>query len=207
MKLSTTSFFSVIAALFAIAAVSSCAKTDRFAGTWQGNPENIVKYLPEAATASSVMTLDFAPDASNPKTGTVAMMAVIEISQAVGQTSPGIDMAYQTNITGTAMINAKYAFDDDDDIILSLDASTMKVNIDPAGVSFTQNLVSDTERPVLDSLTAATADHWRIAITGAMREVFNKYRKIDDIKVHHGDLMSCEIDDRDLSFRRVGVPD
>lgn len=118
-------------------------------------------------------------------------------------------MPYLTNITATATVNANYVYEegDDDDIILSFDPSTLQVNIDPDGVTFSESLISQTERPVLDSLTSATADKWRILLTSAVREQFYKYRRIEDIKVHHGDMMSCEVENRDLSFRRVGVPD
>ena len=112
-------------------------------------------------------------------------------------------------MAGTASISGRYTTDgdDDDDILVSFDPSSLQVNVDPAGVTFSQNILSGTQQPVLDSLTTATAERWRVLITPAIREVFNSYRKIDDIKVHHGDIMSCEMNDRDYTFNRVGVPD
>uniref|UniRef100_UPI002729B5D8 hypothetical protein n=1 Tax=uncultured Duncaniella sp. TaxID=2768039 RepID=UPI002729B5D8 len=102
-------------------------------------------------------------------------------------------------------VSGTYAPEDgeDDDYILSLDASTIKVNVDPSGVVFTNDIASDTQRPILDSLTAATADQWRVNITSAVREQFYKYSRIEDVKVHHGDIMSMEIDNRDKTFRRI----
>lgn len=66
-----------------------------------------------------------------------------------------------------------------------------------------ENLLSGTDRSTLDSLTAATAEQWRVLLTPIVRERFYSYRKIDDVKVHHSDMMSCEVADRDLTFRRV----
>lgn len=208
MKTTTTSFFALIAALASIAAVTSCAKTERIAGSWQGTPERIAS-LPDVADATSTMTIDFVPDAKDSRRGAADFMAVIEVSQPVSGTTESLNVPYLTNITATATVNATYVYEegDDDDIILSFDPSTLQVNIDPDGVTFSESLISQTERPVLDSLTSATADKWRILLTSAVREQFYKYRRIEDIKVHHGDMMSCEVENRDLSFRRVGVPD
>ncbi len=206
MKLSTTSFFSVIATLGIIAAISGCAHTDRFAGTWQGNPERM-ENVPGASDAVSTMTIDFAPDASDKSKGIIDIMAVMEISQEVTGIVENMNVPYQTNVTATATISGQYTSDDDgEDLLVSFDPASMKVNVDPSGVSFSENLVTGVERPVLDSITASTADRWRVILSAAIRDRFNSYRHIEDIKVHHGDMMSCEIEDRDLTFRRVGVP-
>lgn len=208
MKLSTTGFFSLVAVLGTITAVSSCSKYDRFSGTWQSTPERLTS-IPDAADATSTMTIDFAPDVRDTKQGVADFSAVIEITKALPASPDILDSPYETNITATASINARYVFEkgDDDDIILSFDPSTLKVNVDPAGVTFSENMLSQTERPVIDSLTTAVADEWRVTITAAIREEFMKYKKIEDIKVHHGDMMSCEVEHRDLTFRRVGVPE
>lgn len=206
MKITTTGFFSVIATLGIIAAVSSCAQTERFAGTWQSHPERM-ENVPGAAYATSTISIDFAPSASDKTRGDVDIMAVMEVQQMVESSSSIIEQPYQTNITATATIKGLYTRDGDDDVTISLDASSLKVNVDPSGVSFSENLVTGTERPQLDSLTASAAEKWRLILTTAIRDRFNSYRKIDNIKVHHGDMMSCEIAGRDLSFRRIGVPD
>lgn len=77
------------------------------------------------------------------------------------------------------------------------------MNIDPAGVTFSENILTGLQRPALDSLTQQTVDAWRVRITAAIRDEFYKYQKIEDIKVHHSDMMSCEVADRDYTFRRV----
>ena len=94
----------------------------------------------------------------------------------------------------------------DDDIIITLDPSSFIVNIDPAGVVFDNNVVTGMESSALDSLTAACADRWRVLLAGPMREVFYSYGRMDDIKIHHNDLMSAGVNHRDCSFRRLGTP-
>lgn len=115
------------------------------------------------------------------------------------------DAPYQVDVAATASIRGRYVAedDDDDDILLHLDPSTLQVNVDPAGVTFSENILTGLQRPTLDSLTMQTVDAWRVLITSAIRDEFYKYQKIDDIKVHHGDMLSCEVADRDYTFRRV----
>lgn len=204
MKVHTASFFSLLAVLGAITAVSSCSKTDYVAGMWQGNPERIAD-IPGTSDASSTMTIDFAPRSDRKGPGEVDLSAVVELQQAVVGMADASGVPYQANITATASISGTYVPEDgdDDDYILSLDASTLDVTVDPSGVVFASNVLTGAERPLLDSLTAATADRWRVIITAAMREQFYKYSRIEDVKVHHGDMMSMEVDHRDMTFRRV----
>lgn len=207
MKYSTISFFAVLSVLFGMLVVSSCSKSDRFAGVWQGNQERIDN-VREASDASTTVTLDFAPSQENSGTGTVSITAVIEVEQPVNGTF-GLDEAYQTNVSATASITGRYVTEDndDDDIIITFDPSSLKVNVDPDGVTFSENVATGMQQSMLDSLTEATADHWRAILTPVMRDVFGRYTKIEDIKVHHSDFLSCEVADRDYTFRRVGVND
>lgn len=208
MKLSTTSFFSTIAVLGLIACVSSCSKTDNLPGSWQGNSERLTN-IHGVSQASSTVNLDFSAIDENTGQGRLDLMAVVEISQPIAANSGAITVPYVTNITATATATATYVYeeDSDDDILVSIDPASFQVNIDPDAVTFSENMTNGTEKAILDSLSTVTADKWRVIIAGAVRDQFNKYRKIEDIKVHHSDLMSCEVEDRDLTFRRVGLPE
>lgn len=204
MKFQTAGFFTLLAILGAITAISSCSKTDYVAGLWQGNPEHIVS-IPSASDATSTITIDFAPRSDKKGQGQVDLNAVIEVQQAVVGPVSEMQSPYQANITATAYISGYYAPEqgEDDDFILSLDASTLKVNVDPSGVVFVNDIATNTERPVLDSLTTATADQWRVILTKVIRDEFYKFSRIEDVKVHHGDMMSMEIDHHDKTFRRI----
>lgn len=204
MKISSTSFCaSAFVALLAITA--SCSGGTQFAGAWQGNPERI--NVEGASDASATVTVDFSPNSDSKNAGIINLSAVIEVEQPV--TGGAVDRAYQSSIAATASITGRYVTedDDDDDLVVSFDPSTMVVNVDPSGVTFSQNILSGMQQPMLDSLTSVTAEHWRVALTPHIRDLFNRYHSIEDIKVHHQDIMSCEIADRDYTFRRVGVPD
>lgn len=204
MKFSTASFFGALTVLGALIFISSCSRTDRFAGEWMGTPTRMMD-IPGASDATSTISIDFAPSSDVRRGGDVLMSATIDVSQAVTGSIISPDAPYQVDVAATASIRGRYVAedDDDDDILLHLDPSTLQVNVDPAGVTFSENILTGLQRPTLDSLTMQTVDAWRVLITSAIRDEFYKYQKIDDIKVHHGDMLSCEVADRDYTFRRV----
>lgn len=82
-----------------------------------------------------------------------------------------------------------------------LDAKSLAVNVDPHGVTFSNDILTGTQQPMIDSLSNATASQWQKSIAKAMSDQFNQLNKISDIKVSNG-IMSCEIHDRDYTLRR-----
>lgn len=205
MKALTTGFFAVITALGITAAVSSCSQKQRIYGQWMGESQNII--LPGTADATATTTFDFAP-MDKREGGKVNLSAVIAIVEPVSGIE-GIALQFQANITATASVDAKYVYkdDDDDELVLVFDPSTLKVDIDPSDVVLSDNALTGTEKPTLDSLTAATTERWRLALTPVIRQEFQKYGRIDDMEFHGSDVMTCEIEHRKLTFHRVGTPD
>lgn len=206
MKIISATVGGLLIVLAGLTTVTSCSKTDRIGGLWQGTPERIHN-LPSASDATSTISIDFGPRESAKGEGDVVLSAVIEIQQPlVGlPDTEAMQAPMQASVTATAQIEGKYIAEerDDDDLLLSLDPTTMTVTVDPAGVMLSENLLTGTDRSTLDSLTAATAERWRVLLTPIVRERFYSYRKIEDVKVHHSDMMSCEVADRDLTFRRM----
>ena len=206
MKTLNISLSAVLAVLFSVIVVTSCSRTDRFAGEWQGQPERID--IPEASNATATVTIDFAPSGSRDGSGNVLLSAVIEVQQPVSGDNP-FNQAYEASVAATASVSGRYIAEegDDDDIMVSFDPSSMQVMVDPDGVTYSSNILTGTPTATLDSMTAATADHWRVILTPVMRDIFNRYTVIDDIEVHHNDMLRCETAKKDLVFSRVGVPD
>lgn len=204
MKFITPTFFGTLAVLGAICVISSCSRTQNIAGAWEAAPERIA--VADASDATSTVTLDFAPVQNSRTPGQVNISAVIELHQAVSTTSGSVEQPWEVSVAATASANGTYIFPegDDDDILITIDPSTLSVTVDPDGVVLSDNVLTGAETSSLDSLTAATASRWRVLLTPAIREQFNKYRTIDDIKVHHNSMMSAEIDHRDVTLRAVG---
>lgn len=202
MKPVTTVFFTVLAVLFAVTTVSSCSKMPDIAGAWQATPVRL--QIPGASDATATVTVDFgSPEKNN--AGAVNLSAVINVHQAVSPDAPAVEQPWLQAIAATASMNGRYMpkEDDDDDLLLSLDPSSLTVSVDPSGISYDENLLTGMDSAAVDSLTSATAERWRVLITNAIREEFARYTTIDDVKVHHGEIMSAEVADCDVTLRNT----
>lgn len=204
MKFITPTFFGTLAVLGAICVISSCSRTQSLAGAWEAAPERIV--VADASDATSTVTLDFTPVENRRTPGQVSLTAVIELHQGVGTSSGSIEQPWEVSVAATASATGTYIYEDgdDDDILITIDPSSLTVTVDPDGVVYNDNVLTGAETSSLDSLTAATAARWRVLLTPALREQFNQYRRMDDIKVHHNSMLTAEISDRDVTFRGVG---
>ena len=187
----------------AVFALSSCNNHPDVEGTWTGTPTRIDN-ISAAVDASATMSISFTQDKNSSDSGEVIISALIDANQPVSSDSASIDQAYEISVAATAVITGRWTYEDrdDDDIIITLDPSTLKVNVDPNGVTFSNDILTETQQPLTDSLSRATAEAWTKSITKAMSERFYNINEISDVKIRNG-IMSCEIHDRDFTFRRV----
>ncbi len=137
--------------------------------------------------------------------GQVIISSLIDANQPVSPTNPAVDEAYEVSVAATAVISGDWTYEDhdDDDILLFLNPATLQINVDPSGVTFSNNILTQRQQPEIDSLSAVTAQLWKASIAKAMKQQFSGLQKISDIKIRNG-IMSCEIEDRDFTFRKSG---
>lgn len=193
----------LFAAAALAAACTACSGVPDINGAWTSTPTRIDNEIAIASDATSVLTVDFdAPKGA--RSGGVTLSAVINANQPVeAGATDGFDEPYEVSVTATATIAGQWSCegDDCDDIVIFLDRSTLAVSVDPDGVVYSQNLLSGMEQPRVDSLTAVTAERWRSAVRTAATSQFIALDKLDDVKVT-GDILSCEVGKRDLTFHR-----
>ena len=196
-----------IFAIAGVACVISCGRNEKFIGTWTSTvPDDITSSVPAASMATSLVSVSFMPGVDTKDGGSVALSSVINVNQPV-QPGVGLDAAYEVNVAATASVGGTWSYkgDDDDELVLAFDPSTLKVNIDNNGVTFTQNLLTGAQQPQIDSLTAATAQQWKAQLTRALTTEFGRFRQLEDVKVHKGDILTFEIEnpDQTLQFRKA----
>lgn len=192
-------------AILAGAMLTGCDSRARLAesvqGTWTGNPEKLLDT--GAATASMVRMMEFTRGATD-REGTVTMTALITVENTM-QFNDSLVTPLQITASGNATITGVYQAKDDDELMISLDATSMTVNVDPDGVQLNYNVLSEESKPIVEKLRPGAAVLATQQITRAAQNAFTNISKIDDIHVN-GNLMSCEIGHSDLMFSRSAAP-
>ncbi len=208
LKMTKNAFLSGVCSICGALLLASCSSRDQFIGTWTATaPTDITAKVPAAATASSLISINFLDNAQKDG-GSVALSSILDISQAVDGDSISMNRPYEVNVVGTATVGGTWTFKDDDhdELLLSFDLSSLNVNIDNNGVTYTQNILTGAQQPQLDSLTAATISAWKQEISRVMRADLSRFSVLDDVEVtNKGQVLTFEIQSPEtkLHFRRV----
>ena len=192
-------FTSVICATAAVAGMltlmTACDTKAKLAesvqGKWTGNPEKMLDT--GAASASMVRTLEFTE-------GSVTMTAMITVENTM-QSNDSIVTPLQITASGVATITGVYQAKDDDELTISLDATSMNVNVDPDAVKLNYNIATATSAPLVEKLKPGAAILATQQINRAAQNAFSNITEIDDIKIE-GSIMRCEINHTDLTFTK-----
>lgn len=195
---------SVIMAMIAAIAISSCDDRPDIVGSWSGMPSRIDGISAASNADATISITFFADDNGNNDSGSLMISALIDANQPVSGQDSFNNAPYEVSVAATATIKGNWTFEDheDDDVLITLDPNTLAVTVDPNGVTFSSDILTGTQQPQLDSLTTATATMWKQSISKSIGNSFYNIRKISDIKIKNG-IMSCEINDRDITFRKT----
>lgn len=166
-------------------------------GVWAGAPETLADT--GAAKASMVRLMEFNPTGDNGE-GSVTMTTFITVENVM-PANDSIVTPLTITASGTATISGIYQARDDDEITLSLDASSMTVNVDPQAVRLNYDVLDGESSSTLTHLKPAASVLATQQITHAAQRVFANLTEMDDIEIKK-DLMLCELHHKDLTFRR-----
>ena len=194
----------LIPAVALLVMACSCDSKSKLAndinGTWASSPDRLADNNGSSASIIRIIEFDKVPDQSG---GSLIMSGLISVNSAVPQ-GQGIDMPISYTASGVATITGQWSVIDDDEIALVLDGSTLKVDVDPQGIVLDYNVLSGTSAPDTTAIKPALAEMVRKVITNGVETRFFNAKKIDDIKINNN-MMSCEIDDQDITKRRQNV--
>lgn len=194
-----TKYLLVSATLIAMG-LTACDSETRLAkdleGSWTGAPQQLVDDANASATYIPVYTFVKSDKEAG---GTVTIDALISTA---GSTASGTVGQVNMSASGRASVSGKWRATDDDEIVISLEPTSLQVSVDPEAVEMSVNPLSDTTLPAVDSLKPAMVPVVRTMMKTAMQRKFVELNKIDDIKIKN-DIMTCEIGKRDLSFHRT----
>ena len=201
-----------VAAAVVVLCLAACSRLANIEGTWNGAP---VRYEQptasgavgsDGAVATNVSTqiatnMTFVPDAQKSGAGTVEFMSNVDVINTVPFEGKLVD-PFEINIGATAVCTGTYHFEDQDDVVIAIDPASIKVDIDPQAVNYSENIATRQDAAQTDSLRPALVRQYTRQLLPVMKDYYSKITRIDDIKVKDG-IMSCEINDRDLTFRRA----
>lgn len=188
----------------AMTALTSCNSRARLAesiqGQWTGNPERLLDT--GAATASAVRVMEFTAGSTDTE-GTVTLSALITVENTM-PFNDSIQTPLTITATGTATVTGVYQAKDDDELLISLDATSLATNVDPDGVQLNYNILTQGSGSSVDKLRPAALVLARQQITRAAQTILTNVGEIDDIHVD-GNIMKCEIGHKDLVFSRASA--
>ena len=193
--------FASIAAALMILGLSSCDSRQALAkdinGSWSASPDKITET--EFMTTGVIRIVDFikAPSQAG---GDLTMSSLVSVSSQLPPTD-SITQPVNMTASGVASIRGTWAANDDDEIIIVLDPETFSVQVDPSAVVLNVNTLTGQNTPDLASMKPGVVEMVRNQINTAVRNDFFSIQKIDDIKIHDN-MMSCEINHRDITMRR-----
>ena len=201
-----------VAAAVVVLCLAACSRLANIEGTWNGAPVRYEQRTApgavgsDGAVATNVSTqiatnMTFVPDAQKSGTGTVEFMSNVDVINTVPFEGKLVD-SFEINIGATAVCTGTYHFEDQDDIVIAIDPASIKVDIDPQAVNYSENIATGQDAAQIDSLRPALVRQYTRQLLPLMKDYYSKITRIDDIKVKDG-IMSCEINDRDLTFRRA----
>lgn len=204
MKVFKNKIINGLNVLFAAALVlsaTSCNSREKLAekvdGTWSSAPEQLSNT--GATHTTMVRVMEFNKNPETPE-GTVIMSALITVDNVMTASGDSINQSLTITASGVATITGIFQAKDDDDLIVNLDYSSMTVQVDPKAVQLDYNVLMQTDDSHLEQLRPGA---YRLAtqqIQKSANGVFANLNEIEDIKVE-GSIMTCEINDKDLSFR------
>lgn len=190
----------ILSAVAAMLAMTSCDSrqklSEKLHGIWAGSPEMLTDT--GASKASMVRLMEFNPTGTSGE-GNVTVTAYITVEN-VTPANDSIVTPLQITASGTATITGMYQAKDDDELILSLDPTSMTVNVDPDAVQLNFDVMTQDSESRVTTLKPGAVMLTTQQIEHAAHSVFANMTEIDDIKVTEG-MMQCEIDHRDLTFR------
>lgn len=185
--------------------LSSCDNKEKLSkaltGVWAGAPEQIADT--GAAKASMIRSFEFTPT-GNSGEGNVTMTVFITVENTM-PASDSIVTPLTITATGSATLTGVYQATDDDEIKVNLDASLPTIDVDPDAVQLNYNVLTDASASNVTALKSGAEILVRQQISHAAQKIFSDLSEIDDIKISRN-LMSCEINNKDLTFRRQGLP-
>lgn len=187
-----------IAAVLA-AGLASCSDDDKILGEWLGAPTRINIGGTADTQVTPRLTFVAGQDASE---GSITIASDIAILDVI-PSNDSLVSPYEISVSGTAEIKGTYRIVDDDEILINLDNASLTVNIPVSAISFDESRFTERLIPEqIEGHKAQIAHRFESRVRHSLGVELLQYSRLDDVKINK-DLLMCEINDRDVTFRSL----
>ena len=185
--------FGMFAAVSLLLAVAGCSSAYNLAqkllGAWSSVPERLIDT--DASSATIIETYAFTPLDSVKDGGLIQLTSLISVTGAV-QGTPGISTPVSLTASGYATVCGKWTATSSEALEISLDMSTLVVNVDPEAVLISTNISDDVDNALTEQLRPQFAKSVRNQLLKAATERYSGVMKLNDVRI---------IDDTTLKFK------
>lgn len=185
--------------------VSSCSDEQRFLGSWRAvATDDVTPQFSDATSATSRLYLIF-ENGVGEADGRVIVANEYEMMRPA-TTADGTALTFAAS--GRAEMDGSWSvdLDDADDLLLNLNTSAIKVNLDESNVSLAGDAPAGMNVATVDSLKKVVAEKCRIEMHGAMSRYASRMAVIKDLEVSKdGNQIGFEIDDPDRDVRMTRI--
>lgn len=167
-------------------------------GSWSGAPEHLVAEGIPSSTITPVYT--FYNDADSlAEQGEVTIAAMISAMVPDAASDQAVQPV-STSVSGVGTVSGTWTLSGDR-VELTLDPSTINVNINPSSVVAVENMASQQETPVVAPISPEAAATIARSLTGALKMRFAMETGFDGVSIK-GDVMECSVMDRKMVLHR-----
>lgn len=197
---------SILALPAIVMGLSSCNEkkslADKLAGTWISAPERIATDDTRATTTVTA-TLTFTTDVNTNPGGNVSAAADFSILTGTEAQAAAIQ-PISVSASGKAYVTGRWEAVDNDEIMVTWDYSTLKVDVAPEAVEMEYDVMTSETEPVDVFLKSRVAKSISSTMTTALSTGLFRSGKIDDIEFsNNGSTMTCETSkDHELTFSK-----
>lgn len=174
---------------------------DNLPGIWTGTPEAMTDN--QAVTATVTDVYYFKPDTtadSRHPAGQITLQGMISVSTQIVSEGSVIE-PLSLSAAAVSTISGSWAVIDDDEVALSLDPSTLRVDVDPDQILANGNVMGVDGSPSVEAVKPEVARNIENSLRIALTERYGRLNVMDDVKIK-GMVMKFELGHTDYVLTR-----
>lgn len=184
-----------------------CDSKQRLANEISGEWETGLQTLsdPSAAECNIFETYAFMPmaDGNAAASGTLIVSGIVQMTFAPQFDGRPVE-AVEQGIAAHSSIQGTWHVVDDDEVALSFDFSTLKIDVDSTSVNINENLLTSASQTVASDVKAQKITMVSRQLSALLSKRYGEMKFLDDVKVKDGALLKFEVGHKDYALARIG---